>query len=586
MTFQKQKESILKFYEDTSDYVGQHKDTYSKLVIKLNEKEGLTQTLNNNLDDFMGHSFATFSTFKTQIESQPLEDIVITHVYDMNKKAYVPGFTLPDKKIIVKQNFHCKLMNGSNIVKGNPTGRPATVESITHKPTLQNETNYISNSYATLNEIRDNGICGHSDFTNSSSQCCNTSKSTLLQMIYSLGNTKILYKKEITNLQIYIDNYFNLYIPELKTYIVFNYSKFPLYAFYINLDKLNLYHNHIEGTLRGIMFNDKNPNDLAEYNLVKSFVGDYADFQTSEDKRNTYKGLFENLFKFYKYNEKQSYFAQYQSVAEKLESLNPSSSIAVIEEDSMDDELKIFAQSKRIRELEITTQKQAEEIEYLRNERIVYIENESATTIQLQSYKTVLEELNTELHNEIDKFSIQHKEVIKLKTINMEVDTLKGQLRVLEDMNGSIKTELGESIEKLSTLKTLNATLIDKQLESSHKVKLERDTTKKCQEQITFLKLKIEEDDKAMKGLERLVSCEKEQHQLSKSRIDELLHTMNTDVPIVEDNYQDILLSQLKEKGNDITELTKINVKLTETNELKNKEFNLLKSQVSALLNK
>ena len=384
----------------------------------------------------------------------------------------------------------------------------------------------------------------------------------------------------------YIDNYFNLYIPALKTYIVFNYSKFPLYAFYINLDKLNLYHNHIEGTLRGIMFNDKNPTDLAEYNLVKSFVGNYADFQTSEDKRNTYKGLFENLFKFYKYNEKQSYFAQYQSVAEKLESLNPSSSIAVIEEDSMDDELKIFAQSKRIRELEMTTQKQAEEIEYLRNERIVYIENESATTIQLQSYKTVLEELNTELHNEIDKFSIQHKEVIKLKTINMEVDTLKGQLRVLEDMNGSIKTELGESIEKLSTLKTLNATLIDKQLESSHKVKLERDTTKKCQEQITFLKLKIEEDDKAMKGLERLVSCEKEQHQLSKSRMDELIHTMNTDVPIVEDNYQDILLSQLKEKGNEITELAKINVKLTASNELKTKEFTLLKSQVSALLNK
>lgn len=579
MTFQKQKESILKFYEDTSDYVGQHKDTYSKLVNKLNEKEGLTQTLNNNLDDFMGHSFATFATFKTQIESQPLEDTVITHVYDMNKKAYVPGFTLPDKKIIIKQNFQCKLMNGSNIVKGKQTRQPATVESITHKPTLQNETNYIINNNATLNE--QGGACGCSQLCN-----CNIQATSIIQMIYTQPNTKILYQKEHTNLEMYIDNYFNMYIPALKTYIVFNYSKFPLYAFYINLDKLNLYHNHIEGTLRGIMFNDKNPTDLAEYNLVKSFVGDYADFQTSEDKRNTYKGLFENLFKFYKYNEKQSYFAQYQSVAEKLESLNPSSSIAVIEEDSMDDELKIFAQSKRIRELEMTTQKQAEEIEYLRNERIVYIENESLTTIELQSYKTVLEELNTELHNEIDKFSIQHKEVIKLKTINMEVDTLKGQLRVLEDMNGSIKTELGESIEKLSTLKTLNATLIDKQLESSHKVKLERDTTKKCQEQITFLKLTIEANNKSMTGLERLVACEKEQHQLSKSRMDELIHTMNTDVPIVEDNYQDILLSQLKEKGNEITELAKINVKLTASNELKTKEFNLLKSQVSALLNK
>ena len=110
MAFKNQKEGILKFYETTNEVVDQHKKTYGKLVTKLNEKMGLTQTLVNNLDSFMEHSFPDFNNFKDKIDSQPLEDSNIIHVYDINKSEYVTDFTLPNKKIIVKQHLKCVLM--------------------------------------------------------------------------------------------------------------------------------------------------------------------------------------------------------------------------------------------------------------------------------------------------------------------------------------------------------------------------------------------------------------------------------------------------------------------------------------------
>ena len=73
------------------------------------------------------------------------------------------------------------------------------------------------------------------------------------------------------SLEFWIDDYFNIYIPLLKTYLVSNYSKFPLYSFYINLDKLNLYNNHIVNNVETIMFNSHYPEDSQEFSLVNTF---------------------------------------------------------------------------------------------------------------------------------------------------------------------------------------------------------------------------------------------------------------------------------------------------------------------------
>ena len=41
MAFQNQKDSILKFYENTNDLITQHQEIYDKLVKKLNKKENM-----------------------------------------------------------------------------------------------------------------------------------------------------------------------------------------------------------------------------------------------------------------------------------------------------------------------------------------------------------------------------------------------------------------------------------------------------------------------------------------------------------------------------------------------------------------
>lgn len=586
MAFKNQKEEILKFYETTHEVVDQHKQTYGKLVNKLNEKWGLTQSLTTNLDSFMEHSFPEFTAFKQKIGDQPLENDAITHVFDLNKKEYVTNFTLPNKKIIVKQRFSCVLLEQRLIIGTLYNGQPWNITDISKETTSYTSRNYMSNKKTILES---NGIISIKKPCNCNSICnCNRNTNTIPQSIISdmFQHSQYYKKKETKDVEIWIDDYFNIFIPKLKTYLVFNFSKYPLYAFFLNMDKLNLYHNHIEGSIRSLMFNEECPSDLATYNLVKSFVDVDGDYLTSQDKRNHYKTLFPHVLNFYHYHDKQAFFSHYQTLAEKLDQVAPSAYVDVVVEDTMNDEHKIFTQSQRIRELEVTHQKQLEEIDFLRNERSQYIEKEHISTTTLTDYQNLLEELNTQLHTEIDNYSNQQKEIIKLKNINLEYSHIKTKYRRLEDSIDIIKTKLHETENSLSKLKTVNNTLIDKQLESQQKLVLERTNSKEHLETITQLKLEIQSYNATIKKLETAITCSKETHSISKRKIDELINSMSNRETLVEDNYQEILLAQLKEKNYEIKEIQLHNSKLAKEIETGKTEFSRLKSQVSALLTK
>ena len=588
MAFQNQKESILKFYDDTNKTIDQNKETYGKLVTKLNEKVGLTQTLTNNLDDFMEYSFPNFNKFRTDIQSQSLDDSLITYVYDINKDEYLTNFTLPNKKIVVKQNFNCVLMGDAKdcirLNDGKPwsnlTNNIKTTDSFTSRTYLPN------NKYIIENNVSNTLIkqCGCNNYT-----CSCGSNSQYQQRIYKFLNNSILYKpKETKNLEIWIDDYFNIYIPNLKTYMVYNYSKFPLYTFYTNLDKLNLYHNHIQDSVRSLMFNENCPEDLEKFNRVKSFVDSNSDYQTSQDKRNHYKTLFPELLQFYQYSDKQKDFSQFQSLSEKLEQLAPSDfTNIIVDGDTMNDEKKIFSQSQRIRELEVNNKKQLEEIEYLRLERTTFIENNNNLNDSLSDYQILLEELNSQLHDEIDKTSIQQKEVIKLKTINLECNEIKRQFRKQEDITTSIQSKLNDYEDKLSQLKTLNNSLIDKQMEAQQKLILERQSSNKYRECNTQLKLEIENYNIKISKLESEIESEKEKHKLSKTKIDTFISDMNKTKQIeIDEQYQTILISQLKEKNDEINQIQILNSKLNIEIKESKSQFELLKSKVSSLFDK
>jgi hypothetical protein len=585
MAFKNQKEGILKFYETTNEVVDQHKKTYGKLVTKLNEKMGLTQTLVNNLDSFMEHSFPDFNNFKDKIDSQPLEDSNIIHVYDINKSEYVTDFTLPNKKIIVKQHFKCILMeNRINLVKLS-NGQICSGLEVNKKNQLsytnRNYTSNFNNIIETNEVIRKSCTCSNACNCGNGNHWNNAIKSFL-----NSSATNFQHKKETKELAIWIDDYFNIFIPCLRTYLVFNYSKFPLYSFYINMDKLNLYHNYIEEGIRSIMFNEDCPKDLKEFNLFKSFIDPGGDYIPSQDKRNHYKTLFPNLLEFYQYHENLAFFKQYQYLSENLEQLSPSASRKVEDEDTMADEQKLFAQSQRIRELEVINQKNMEEIEYLREERTQYIEKEHQSAGLISDYQKLLEELNSQLHEEIDNVSNKQKEIIRLKNTNLEYSNIKNQHKRLEETNDSIKKQLKEVEENMSKIKTLNCTLIDKQTESQQKLLVERNNIKELQQTIRDLKYEIESYNTKIKKLEKEVESEKEQHILSKSKIDEMIAGMKKNETIIDDQYQEILLTQLKEKNDDIKKLQELNASLTSDIDKNKKEFDLLKSQISELFKK
>ena len=336
------------------------------------------------------------------------------------------------------------------------------------------------------------------------------------------------------------------------------------------------------------MFNSHYPEDLQEFSLVKTFITSNSNYLNSEDNRNLYKTtLFSNLLKFYKYNEKQTNLEQYQTLSEKLEQLSPSASKSTIsdDEDTMNDEAKIFAQSQRIRELEVINQKQLEERECLRSERIQFIESENTNKIKLNNYQSLLEELNTALHNEIDKTSIQQKEIFRLKNINLESSEIKQQLTSLQDKIKTLELELSESEMKSTKLLTLNATLIDKHTENQQILVLERKTNTKYCSEIKDLKVNIEKYDIQIKELERQIISEKEQHIISKNKTNDLIANMGkSETAIIDNNYQEILLSQLKEKNDEIKQIQEINTKLTLDIKKTQEEMKQFKLKVSSLL--
>ena len=366
-----------------------------------------------------------------------------------------------------------------------------------------------------------------------------------------------------------------------------NYSIFPLYAFYANRDKLNLYHNQIEDGSRIIMFNNDNASDKAEYNLIKSFLQPMKDYLTSKDRRDEYKELFPKLLQFYQYDDKHKFFSQYQDLSELFDKISPSDIKSKLEtsEDTMVDEKHIFAQSQRIRELEIINHSQLEELVYLRNMRKENIEKESEMNDKLNDYQKLLEELNGQLHDEIDNFSLQKKEIIKYKQNMLECNEMKTKYRKLMDIKNEIVNQNEELKSKMMKLNTVNNSLIDKQTESLQKLIKIRKLTKYEKNTNKELKLDIVNYNKQIRQYEINIETEKQLHRNSKNKIDELIKNMN-DNKSDEDNdeYQEILLNQIKDKNDDIK---KLNIKINRINLDKDKvtkQFQQLKNKLAGLI--
>ena len=580
MTFQSNKHDVMKFYEDTNEFRTEHRKTYNELLKKINSKKGMSFLNTSNLDDFMSEAFTEFNDFRARVSSQPLDDSDITYVYDINKKEYIQGFNLPDKHIVEKYHFVGQLI-GSNLSLNNGS----TCQYGIKNPNLNKKSlkqSYFNKSKTNVSIMESPNLkltknCGCSNYCE-----CGTYKSSLINNHYSILET--------TNQSIWVDDYFNIYLPGINTYLIFNYTKFPLYSFFININKLGLYHNmKNENENIPIMFNTHCPTDLSDFTNFKEFVTGIVSYKTSQDVRDKTKDLFKNILDFYQYDEKYNYFVQFQTLVEKFSLLSPpkisGNSISIDDESTMNEEHKIYAQSQRIRELEILNEKQAEELEHLRGERTKFIERDTIGIKKVADYQALLEELNEQLHDEIDKYSILQKEILQFKNKIIEYSELQHSYELVQKSYSSVKTELADKTLKIDTLKTLNNTLIDKQTEAKQKLVKERQQVSEDKETIKQLTLEIVSITDKTKELDSSIKIKDTQIEENGKRIDELIANMSSKDEPIKDEYQDMLLAQIKEKNVEIAELKLSISKMDSENKQIVKKFNTMKSQVASLIN-
>ena len=579
MTFQSNKEDVMKFYEDTNEFRTEHRKTYNELLKKINSKKGMSFLNTSNLDDFMSQAFTEFNDFRARVSSQPLDDSDITYVYDINKKEYIQGFNLPDKHIVEKYHFVAQLIGG-NVSSSNGSTCPDHKNPSLNKKSLKQSYFNKSKTNVSIMESPNPKLTKNCSCVN---YCeCGTYKSSLINNHYSILET--------TNQSIWVDDYFNIYLPGINTYLIFNYTKFPLYSFFININKLGLYHNmKNENEHIPIMFNAHCPTDISDFTNFKEFVTGIVSYKTSQDVRDKTKDLFKNILDFYQYDEKYNYFVQFQTLVEKFTLLSPpkisGNSISIDDEDTMNEEHKIYAQSQRIRELEILNEKQAEELEHLRGERTKFIERDTIGIKKVVDYQVLLEELNEQLHDEIDKYSILQKEILQFKNKIIEYSELQHSYELVQKSYSSVKTELADKTLKIDTLKTLNNTLIDKQTEAKQKLVKERQQVAEDKETIKQLTLEIVSITDKTKELDSSIKIKDTQIEENGKRIDELIANMSSKDEPIKDDYQDMLLAQIKEKNEDIAELKLSISKMDSENKQIVKKFNTMKSQVASLIN-
>jgi hypothetical protein len=284
-TFTDNEQTARDFYDKSQELIVKHNDIYTEYIHKLNEPISKLGMLSNNLDDLMSKSCPKFDEFRQMVNDRPLKNDEISFVYDVNKEEYVTGCPLPDKHIIKKTKYHLKHCSIRNTKGGD--------------------------GIRSLKNISDNIL--REQIVNLEDNC-----GWVQGPCYNDGyRGKQLRQANLTcNLNILMDDYFNIYLPEFKLYLIVNYIKYPLYSFF-NIDIVTDMPSYLESN-ETRFYNNFCKEDTNELQSLKSFdISLHSPFN-SMDYRTNCKPMFKELLKFYNYDKKQSYYNHYKIMAENI----------------------------------------------------------------------------------------------------------------------------------------------------------------------------------------------------------------------------------------------------------------------------
>jgi hypothetical protein len=572
-TFNYQKKELLKYYEKSDLIFNKHQRMFGDLITKLNSNKSLVREMVNNVDDFMKNSFTDFSVYCNKINENQLDKKSINYVFDLNKKEYLDkdSFPLDDKYIIRTNIFSLK-----------------NIDSRTRPKKKSAPYNWV------VNNTKLNKFQGEDD-NYASYTCSNTNINFYQGQLLSYPqNLHAIHLNQVqqTEITLVIDNYFNIYIPSLKTYYVNNYTAFPLYAFFINENKLNLYHDTKIINKRIIMYNQHNPAELKEYNEIEKFVKESNDYATSEDKRTLYKTeYYKYILDFYNYNEKLKYFEQFLNLSENFSNILPINTLQLTEDSNssslIEEEQKIFLQSSRIQELNLKLNKQNEELQFFRQERDIYIKTIGNKDIELNSRNKLINELNNNLKSKISELGIVERTNISLKTRLLKVDELDAKNnKLLKELNIS-QDNLDTKIQGIREQEIINKTLIDNQFELNDKLDILNKSKQDLLYKTTEHHLKVKNMKDIIEQLKLKCKTREKEVQLTQTRLDTVIQQLKSDEndSITKNGeYQQILLRQIKEKNDLLQKTTERNKSLELLYKKTENDFKSYKKKISRLV--
>jgi hypothetical protein len=476
----------MKYYDEMNNVVSFHKKNFTKLLQDLNKSNYVGDVMNQSVDDFMASIFPKFKEFKEKVNSSPFEH-EIKYVYDLNKKEYIDAVELPDMKVIKEYDmpYYCGKFNYATLrsISGNDN---QLIDGIRYAVTFRNPSNTYLNS-GDKAFYRSNYAQIPQDFLK---------KDPLKNVIHYWSNTFVQNQTTTIQFKFVIDNYFNIYIPNLKLYLLNNYSKFNLFSFF---DKNEL-------------FDFDNSNNFIYENKYQQEMLDFFTKYTnkslddSEDlKRNIVEKNILPFLELYEYETKMKEIEPYRYFSQEFSKLIPQDyQPTMIDEEGegIDNAEELRKLSISVKKLNFMIESKEKEIEKLKvqykkdRETIINYENENLKLKKLSG------DLNDQLLDHMNENSELRKEnlMLKQKLIDYELISKKLEDERVNSLNLEKKFEEGQvSIEKSKKLQFLTQEKLNRYVKQS---KEDTKTIEKKNNMILCLEKMIEEQKTRITGIQ------------------------------------------------------------------------------------
>ena len=490
------------------------------------------------MDDLYGEILPDYREF---CEAMKLEEIPTdTFWYDMNKKVWLtkPITQMTKRNIIGNYTCDINLFSGSD--------------------------GFYKDGYNTWSLINNNLVTSYNNGTNKDSYCKTYRKNRDTSNGYycpdEFNYNWTVYKSSKT-LNIIIDNYYNIYLPVYKLYLVNNYQPIPNFAIYHNISRIAL-----RPTLS---LNELCSIDKAICDNIHKFTEEIkTNFTTSQDTRNKFTDgeLFQCINKHLQYDDNMHYINAYITFGTRV-SLSQDGENSVIKAKSIEIAIQTDTEEpKEMLPIEILELNIAECRELLsRREREIrgLLEDNKSLIKKLEEAKlNILSDNNTISMMQMKIIEMQEEiNLLKMENIN------KDRINLANETKCRQMDELAHDINKLNASNRIledanNNYLIEKKSLQSKLIELGKQISANTEE---IRKLTCENSN---------ITTEKVKITRINNELQEQILTLNTNISLLEAKIAKLLEPDtLKTLGTDVcNESTSSEYSKLVYDELRNKE--------------